>query len=132
VVKPVVIRPAGLTVTSRDPFKALFPPATVTTGTSASGSGTTTGTTSGSTGTTTPTTTGSGTTKTVTLAVSTIDPVAGTATVTVDKKPYAVAVGKTFGQYFTVYSVFNEQCVGILYGDQSIPVCIAKPQNVSP
>ena len=51
---------------------------------------------------------------------------------TVDKKKYATGVGKTFGQYFTVYSVFNDQCVGILYGDQSIPVCVSKPQTVSP
>ena len=42
----------------------------------------------------------------------------------VDGKPYTTAVGETFAKYYSVYSVFNDQCVGVLYGDQSVTVCI--------
>jgi hypothetical protein len=30
-----------------------------------------------------------------------------------------------------MYSVFNTECVGVLYGDQSVPVCEGKPQTVT-
>ena len=68
----------------------------------------------------------------ITLSVTSIDPIAQTAVVDVDGKKYATGIGKTFAQYFSVYSVFNAQCVGILYGTQSTPVCISQPATVSP
>jgi hypothetical protein len=121
----VVIRTASVSVTSRDPFKPLFPTASAapaaTTPSSASPAPKPTATSgTGATG------------GAVTLSVSDIDPVAQTAVVAVDGKKYATPVNKIFGKYFTMYSVFNSTCVGILYGDQSIPVCTSKAQRVSP
>jgi hypothetical protein len=68
----------------------------------------------------------------VTLAVSKINTAKQTATITVDGKPYAATVGAVFGTNFVMYSVFNTQCVGILFGDQSVPVCTNAPQTVTP
>ena len=61
-----------------------------------------------------------------------IDPTAQTAVVSVDGKKYAAAVGKVFGKNYMVYSVFNAQCVGVLYGDQSVPVCTTAPATITP
>ncbi len=126
--KPVV-RPAAASVTGRDPFKALFVAAPATDSGSTSPTG-------GSTGTTgavpVPAPAAVPVVKTVTLSVSKVDPVAQTVTVSVDSKKYATAVNTTFGTYYTVYSVFNDSCVGILYGDQSVAVCTNKPVSVSP
>jgi len=66
------------------------------------------------------------------LTVGSIDLVAQTAVVRVDSKSYTVGIGVPFAQYFTLYSVFNSNCVGVLFGDQSIPVCTTVPQTVSP
>ena len=68
----------------------------------------------------------------VTLAVSAIDATKQTATVSVDGVKYPVAVGKVFAKSFLLYSVFNAQCVGVLFGDQSVPVCTTAPATVSP
>ena len=68
----------------------------------------------------------------VTLAVSKINATTQTATVTVDGKAYAVGIGALFAKNFVLYSVFNTQCVGVLFGDQSVPVCVNSPQTVSP
>ena len=124
--KPVVVRPA--TVQGRDPLKPLFD-------SGSSGTATSTGTSSGTTsGTATGASAGSASSSaaSMTLAVSAIDVTAQTASISVDGKKYVAAVGKPFGQYFTVYSVFNDQCVGVLYGDQSIPVCTTQSQSVTP
>ena len=69
---------------------------------------------------------------TVTLAVSAVDPVGQTVVVDVDGKKYATGVGKSFAQGFSVYSVFNAKCVGILYGSKSTPVCMSAPVTVTP
>jgi hypothetical protein len=71
-------------------------------------------------------------TVTVTLTVSKIDATAQTATVSVDGKAYATTVGKVFAKNYMVYSVFNAKCVGVLYGDQSIPVCTTAPATITP
>ena len=110
-----------VSVTARDPFAPLFPspkptpaaaaPATVT---PAQG----------------PTAAPAG--PKVTLSVSVVNPTAQTATVSVDGVKYPVTIGKVFAKTFVLYSVFNGQCVGILYGDQSVPVCTTSPATVSP
>ena len=61
-----------------------------------------------------------------------IDTVAQTATISVDGKKYATTVGTPFGQYYMMYSVFNDTCVGVLAGDSSIAVCTTKPVTVTP
>jgi hypothetical protein len=68
----------------------------------------------------------------VTLAVSAIDLKNQKATVSVDGKAYPVAVGNVFASNYMMYSVFNAQCVGVLYGDQSIAVCTGRPVSVTP
>ena len=67
-----------------------------------------------------------------TLSVSAVNPTKQTATVSVDGVKYAATVGKVFAKTFLLYSVFNAQCVGVLFGDQSVPVCTNAPQSVSP
>lgn len=120
--KPVT-RPAIATVTTRDPFKPLFVVAVATT----------TGTTTGA---TTPAQTApvipAVPKATITLAVSKINPTAQTAVIAVDGKAYPVGIGAPFAKNFVLYSVFNAQCVGVLFGDQSVPVCTTNPQTVSP
>jgi hypothetical protein len=125
--KPAVIRPASASVTSRDPFKPLY--AAAKPGTVTGGSGSTPAPSASATPITPAT---QPTTPTVTLAVSKIDTKAQTATVSVDGKPYAVSLNTLFAKNFVMYSVFNAQCVGILFGDQSVPVCTNLPQSVSP
>ncbi|MDA8437222.1 MAG: hypothetical protein M0Z98_14700 [Actinomycetales bacterium] len=67
-----------------------------------------------------------------TLSVAAVNPTKQTATVSVDGVKYAATVGKVFAKTFLLYSVFNAQCVGVLFGDQSVPVCTNAPQTVSP
>ncbi|MFN8156707.1 MAG: hypothetical protein U0R68_04775 [Candidatus Nanopelagicales bacterium] len=131
-VKPVTVA-AG-----HDPFAPLFAVVSANQGTSGTGVTTTTGTTTTTTtssggGTTTTTGSGTGTTaSSVTLSVTAIDTVAQTATISVDGKKYATTVGTPFGQYYMMYSVFNDTCVGVLAGDSSIAVCTTKPVTVTP
>jgi hypothetical protein len=127
---PVVVKPATVTVSTRDPFAVLYtaPVAAASpTAPAAPPAGTTGGTT------TTPVVTPP-TTPPVTLAVLSINTaLPGTATITVNGKKYSnTKVGATFGTYYTLYSVFNAQCVGLLYGDQNVPVCLSKPATVTP
>ncbi len=123
-------------VGTRDPFKALKPGAVETavavadtTGSTASSGTTSDPSAPAVVAVATPT---AAPASSVTLTVSAIDPVAQTVVVDVDGKKYATGVGKTFAQSFSVYSVFNAQCVGILYGSQSTPVCLAAPVSVTP
>jgi hypothetical protein len=125
---------------SRDPFKVLKPAAVAAqvAGVDTSASSGSTSSTTGDVSTTTTPAAGPATApspepaSTVTLAVSAVDPIAQTVVVDVDGKKYATGVGKTFAQGFSVYSVFNTQCVGILYGSKSTPVCMATPVTVTP
>lgn len=130
-----VVKVKPVAVVGHDPFAPLFAPVSADQG---STSGTSVTTTSGSTtttsGGTTGTTTGTGTTTaaSVTLSVAGIDTAAQTATISVDGKKYATTVGTPFGQYYMMYSVFNDTCVGVLAGDTSIAVCTTKPVTVTP
>jgi len=121
--KPAVIRPASVSVSARDPFKALFAPAKASTAPTAAPS---TAPSSAPAPVPTPVT------PSVTIAVSKINTAKQTATVTVDGKPYAATIGAVFAKNFVMYSVFNTQCIGVLFGDQSVPVCTNSPQTVSP
>jgi hypothetical protein len=112
-----------VTVAARDPFAVLFPPTPTPTAKSTAPSGSTTQVQ-------TTTSTPALVTPKVTLAVSGISTAKQTATVTVDGVKYSVAVGKVFGSKFVMYSVFNGSCVGLLYGDQNVAVCVAKPVSV--
>ena len=131
--KPVA-RPAAASVTGRDPFKPLF--AVISTGDGAAPGPAAGGSSGGSSG-------GGGSAAapvpapvpaapTVTLSVSKIDQAGQTATVAVDGKKYATSVNAPFGKYYTVYAIFNDSCVGVLYGDQSVAVCTSKPMTVTP
>jgi hypothetical protein len=130
--KPVVTAPAPK-VGTRDPFKVLKPgaaPAPVavadTTTSASSTSGNTTAAVAG------PIASPSAApASSVTLSVTSINLATQTAVIDVDGKKYATAAGKTFASTFTLYSVFNAQCVGVLYGSASTPVCLANPVTVS-
>ncbi len=119
-----VVKPATVTVAKRDPFAPLYPaPApTATTGEPSSGGSSAA-----------PTSTPEPVTPAVSLSVTAIDMNKQLATVGVDGKKYPkLSVGDSFGGYYTLYSIFNDQCVGVLYGDQSVPVCLNKPVSVTP
>jgi hypothetical protein len=122
--KPVV-RPATAHVGTRDPFKPLFGAAVASSGSSGSSA-------SPAPSTSVPPATPVTPTATVTLTVSKVNATTQTATVSVDGKAYAVGVGKVFATNYMVYSVFNAKCVGVLYGDQSIPVCTNAPATITP
>jgi cytoskeletal protein RodZ len=127
---PLVVKPATVTTSSRDPFAPLYtaPQPTSTPTPSSTSPAASTG--SGSTTTTSPVTTP--TTPPVTLTVRSINTTNNTATIGVNGKAYPTSVGATFATYYTLYSVFNNQCVGLLYGDQNVPVCLNKPATVTP
>jgi hypothetical protein len=40
-----------------------------------------------------------------------------------DGEPYTVDVGETFAKTFRLYSIFDDNCAGFLYGDQNAVVC---------
>ena len=130
--KPVTV-PATTTVTTRDPFKPLFVAAVATSGSSSATAATPAPSAAPATP-VTPVTPVTPTTPTVqvTLTVSKIDAAAQTAVVSVDGKAYPASVGKVFAKNYMVYSVFNAQCVGVLYGDQSVPVCTTAPATITP
>jgi len=129
-------KPAPVTVSGRDPFKPVFD--TSVAGNDLGNGTTTSGSTSGSTSSgSAPTPAPSTVTPavpvtTVTIAVSAIDIKNDKATVSVDGKAYPAAVGTVFGSNYMMYSVFNAQCVGVLYGDQSVAVCTGHPVSVTP
>jgi hypothetical protein len=119
-------KPAKASSTSRDPFAPLFPstaadPAPSSAATAPAGTGATPAPSSST-----------GGTPSVTLSVSEVDPEAQTATVTVNGKKYAATLGKSFGEYYMLYSVFNAKCAGILVGDQSTVVCAGNPVTTTP
>ncbi len=107
---------------TRDPFKPLFVAAVAT---SSAATAATPAATSPAVPPATPITQ-------VTMSVSKVDPKAQAATVSVDGKAYAVSVGKVFAGKYMLYSVFNATCVGVLYGDQSVPVCTTAPATITP
>ena len=51
---------------------------------------------------------------------------------TLDLRSKFPVVGQEFGKFYVMYSVFNDQCVGILMGDQSVAVCSTKAVTVTP
>jgi hypothetical protein len=125
--KPVV--PAAVSIGKRDPFKALKPgsaPAPVV-GSDTSSTATTAGAGSAGAPIAAPT---SAPVSSVTLSVTSINLVTQTAVVDIDGKKYATGVGKSFGDRFTMYSVFNAQCVGIMHGSVNTPVCLSAPATV--
>lgn len=126
-----VIKPATVKVSKRDPFAPLAQASAAPSGgstTPATNGGSTNG---GSTPNVAPTATP--TTAAVTLALKHVREDIGRAWITVDgKKFWRLTVGESFGGYYSVYSIFNDQCVGVLYGDQSVPLCKDKPVTVTP
>lgn len=124
---PAVVKPASLTVSKRDPFAPLFPTPVSTPAASqpaAPGGG---GETAAPNPSATPVV------PVATLNVRSIDTKKQSATVSVNGTKYSgLSVGDSFGGHYTLYSVFNSQCVGVLYGDQSVPVCLNKPVSVTP
>ena len=120
-----VIKPASLTVAKRDPFAPLHPAAAPSQPASQP--------TAPAAGPTAPAGEPTPVVAPVTLEVKSIDATKDVATVSVDGKKYpGLKVNDSFGGHYTLYSVFNPQCVGILYGDQSVPVCLGKPVSVTP
>lgn len=119
------VKPATITPAKRDPFAPLFPtPAASTAPDNNPSAGASTPVTQPST---------EPSVASVTMQVTSIDSVGQTANLVVDSKKFnKIDVGTTFGTYYTLYSIFNEQCVGVLYGDQNVPVCLGKPVNVTP
>jgi len=119
----VVIRAAKVSVTGRDPFRPLFATPKPAPTTAPDNAPAAPAPTSAPTQPTTPT---------VAIGVTKVDPLGQTATVTVDGKAYKTSLNKVFAKYFVVYSVFNSECVGVLYGDQSVPVCKGRVTTLSP
>ncbi|MFC6238363.1 hypothetical protein [Longivirga aurantiaca] len=127
--KAVTVKTA--TVTSHDPFAVLFPEEQAPSG---SGDGTTPDP-----GTSTPAPDASApvtppdqsTSTTYKVEVTIIKQDAGVAQIQVNGKPYSASVGKDFGQYFTLYAIFNSDCVGVLFGDQNVPVCKGSASTVA-
>ncbi len=128
------IKPASINIAKRDPFAPLFPSPTATVDPNAGDNPGGPGQTGGNGGGVAPPATDpTPVTPAVSLSVTTIDVNGKVATVTVDTKKYAkLKVGDSFGGFYTLYSIFNDQCVGVLYGDQSVPVCKGKPASVTP
>jgi hypothetical protein len=54
----------------------------------------------------------------------------GVATFSVDGRKYTAAEGETFAQTFKLYNVFNDKCVGVLYGDQNVAMCLGDSQSL--
>jgi hypothetical protein len=127
----VVVRTANVAVTSRDPFKPLFPSAKAAPAASQAPSNPSTPAAPVVTPAPAPSSTGVPGTK-ITVGVAAINTINQAAQMVVNGKKYVTRINTPFAQYFTVYSIFNAQCVGVLFGDQSVPVCIGKPQTVTP
>ena len=53
------------------------------------------------------------------------------ATLTVAGKSYTATVGQTFATDFKVYGIFGTQCAGVLFGTQSVPLCIGDVRTLS-
>ena len=122
----VVVKPSTVVVAARDPFKPLFPEPKAETPATTDGTGATPAP-SASASASTPVTDPA-----VVLAVTAIKPETQSATISVDGKKYKTVVGEEFGKFYVMYSVFNEQCVGVLMGDQSVAVCSGKSVTITP
>lgn len=114
----------------RDPFAPIYEPAAAEPEAEAVAAGTTGGTggaTAG--GAATDTTTGTGTPVTVKL----VGVKADGATVNVDGTKYEATVnGETFATSFRLYSVFGEECAGLLFGDESVVLCKGDVRTLTP
>ena len=120
----IVVKAAQVSVTGRDPFRPLFStPKPVSSPAPDAGASAAPQPSSSPTQTSAPA---------VAIGVTKVDPLGQTATVTVDGKAYKTELNKVFAKYFVVYSVFNAECVGVLYGDQSVPVCKGRVTTISP
>lgn len=120
----------------RDPFAPVFEPAApeaaadpATTGTAGGTGGATAGGTTGTTTDTTTGTTGTGTPVTVKM----LDVTKDGASLTVDGTKFDAKVnGETFATSFRLYSVFDEQCAGLLFGDESVVMCKGDVRTLTP
>ena len=65
----------------------------------------------------------------VTLEMVALNPTA--VTVKVDGKSYTAKVGETFATDFKVYGIFGTQCAGVLFGTQSVPLCVGDVRTLS-
>ena len=68
----------------------------------------------------------------VTVELASVNLSSQKAALKIDGKAYTAAVGQGFGTNYMLYSIFNAQCAGVLYGDQSVAVCMGKPMTVQP
>jgi len=102
----------------RDPFEPLIEPAAAVAPeeVAAPGTGTTPGgTTSGG----------------VSVSVEMVSVTPTDATLKVDGKSYTAKVGEVFASNFKVYGLFDAQCAGVLYGDQSVPLCVGDVRTLT-
>jgi len=53
------------------------------------------------------------------------------ATLKVDGKSYTAKVGEVFATNFKLYGLFDAQCAGLLYGDQSVPLCVGDVRTLT-
>ena len=104
----------------RDPFTPVVKPVTASSTTAAAG-----GTTAA--GSTTSSSTSSGTS--VTLQMVKVTPTS--ATLKVDGKSYTASVGQVFATNFKLYGLFDAQCAGVLFGDQSVPLCVGDVRTLT-
>lgn len=65
----------------------------------------------------------------VTLEMVSLDPTS--ATVKIDGKSYTAKVGETFASDFKVYGIFGTQCAGLLFGTQSVPLCVGDVRTLT-
>lgn len=65
----------------------------------------------------------------VTLEMVSLDPTS--ATVKVDGTSYTAKVGETFASDFKVYGIFGTQCAGVLFGTQSVPLCVGDVRTLT-
>ena len=60
---------------------------------------------------------------TVTLGLTSTTPTSGKALVTVNRTSLTVTTGQSFAQYFTLVSLYNNNCALFTYGTSSIDLC---------
>jgi hypothetical protein len=105
----------------RDPFTPVVKPVTASSTTTAAAGA------SAAAGSTTSSSTSSGTS--VTLQMVKVTPTS--ATLKVDGKSYTASVGQVFATNFKLYGLFDAQCAGVLYGDQSVPLCVGDVRTLT-
>jgi hypothetical protein len=110
----------------RDPFAPIYEPAAPEADAVAVVAGTTGGAAPAD---ASGTTTGTGTPVSVKLLAVTDTG----ASVTVDGTKYDATVnGETFATSFRLYSVFDQQCAGLLFGDESLVLCKGDVRTLTP